>query len=111
LIFLDETSVKTDMARTHGRALRGERLIAAVPQGHRKTSSFIGCLSEDGMIAPYVLDGAANAELFIAYIEQVLIPALRRGDTVMMDNLPVHSPCRSQRNRNGWSQTLVLATV
>ena len=90
MIFLDETSVKTDMARTHGRAPLGERLIAAVPQGHRKTSSFIGCLSEDGMIAPYVLDGAVNAELFIAYIEQVLVPALRRHDTVIMDNLPVH---------------------
>jgi transposase len=90
LIFLDETSVKTNMARTHGRAPIGERLVAAVPHGHRKTSSFIGCLSEDGMIAPYVLDGAVNAELFIAYIEQVLVPTLRVDDIVIMDNLPVH---------------------
>lgn len=78
------------MARTHGRAPLGERLVAAVPHGHRKTSSFIGCVSEDGMIAPYVLDGAVNAELFIAYIEQVLVPSLRADDIVIMDNLPVH---------------------
>ena len=90
LIFLDETSVKTNMTRTHGRALLGERLVAAVPHGHRKTSSFIGCLSEEGMIAPYVLDGAVNAELFVAYIEQVLVPTLRSNDIVIMDNLPVH---------------------
>jgi transposase len=90
LIFLDETSVKTNMARTHGRAPIGERLVAAVPHGHRKTSSFIGGLSEDGMIAPYVLDGAVNADLFIAYIEQVLVPTLRVDDIVIMDNLPVH---------------------
>lgn len=78
------------MARTHGRAPLGERLVAAVPHGHRKTSSFIGCLSEEGMIAPYVLDGAVNAELFTAYIEQVLVPTLRTKDIVIMDNLPVH---------------------
>src|SRR3954462_11972486 len=90
LIFLDETSVKTNMVRTHGRAPVGERLVASVPHGHRKTSSFIGCVSEDGMIAPYVLDGAVNAELFIAYIEQILVPTLRVDDIVIMDNLPVH---------------------
>ena len=67
-----------------------ERLVAAVSHGHRKTSSFIGCLSEEGMIAPYVLDGAVNAELFVAYIEQVLVPTLRSNDIVIMDNLPVH---------------------
>src|SRR3954466_15903624 len=90
LIFLDETSVKTNMVRTHGWARIGERLAASVPHGHRKTSSFIGCLSEDGMIAPYVLDGAVNAELFVAYVEQVLVPTLQLDDIVMMDNLPVH---------------------
>ena len=90
LIFLDETSVKTNMVRTHGWAPMGERLVASVPHGHRKTSSFIGCLTEDGMIAPYVLDGAVNAELFVAYVEQVLVPTLQLDDIVMMDNLPVH---------------------
>lgn len=78
------------MTRTHGRAPLGERLVASVPHGHRKTSSFIGCLSEDGMIAPYVLDGAVNAELFTAYVEQILVPVLQPDDIVIMDNLPVH---------------------
>ena len=90
MIFLDETSVKTNMDRTHGRSPLGERLVAPVPHGHRKTSSFIGCLSEEGMIAPYVLDGAVNAELFVAYIEQILVPTPRVDDIVIMDNLPVH---------------------
>jgi len=90
LIFLDETSVKTNMVRTQGRAPIGERLVASVPHGHRKTSSFIGCLSQDGMIAPYVLDGAVNGELFVAYVEQVLVPTLQSDDIVIMDNLPVH---------------------
>lgn len=68
----------------------GKRLVASVPHGHRKTSSFIGCLSKDAMIAPCVFDGAVNAELFTAYIEQVLVPMLRVDDIVIMDNLPVH---------------------
>ena len=90
MIFLDETSVKTNMVRTHGRAPIGERLVASVPHGHRKTSSFIGCLTEGGLIASYVLDGAVNAELFVAYVEQVLVPTLQLNDIVIMDNLPVH---------------------
>lgn len=78
------------MTRAYGRAPRGERLVAGVPHGHRKTSTFIGCLREDGIIAPYVLDGAVNSELFVAYVEQELAPVLTRGDVVVMDNLPVH---------------------
>jgi len=65
-------------------------LVASVPHGHHKTSTFIGCLYEGGMIAPYVLDGAVNAELFVAYVEQQLATALRPEDVVVMDNLPVH---------------------
>jgi len=90
LFFLDETSVKTNMGREYGRAPRGERLVASVPHGHRKTSTFIGCLHEGGMAAPYVLDGAVNGELFVAYIEQQAVPSLARGDVLIMDNLPVH---------------------
>ncbi len=78
------------MVREYGRAPRGERLVASVPHGHRKTSTFIGCLHQGGMVAPYVLDGAANGELFVAYIEQQVVPSLARGDVLIMDNLPVH---------------------
>jgi transposase len=78
------------MARLRGRALKGERCRAAVPHGHWKTTTFTGALRVDGMTAPMVLDGPMNAIAFQAYIEQVLVPTLHRGDTVIMDNLPAH---------------------
>ncbi len=78
------------MARTHGRAPRGQRLRAAVPHGHWKTTTFVAGLRNSGMIAPMVLDGPINGELFEAYVEQVLVPDLRPGDIVIMDNLGSH---------------------
>ena len=78
------------MARLRGRALKGERCRAAVPHGHWKTTTFDGALRLHGMIAPMVLDGPMNRVAFQAYIEQVLMPTLCRGDTVIMDNLPDH---------------------
>ena len=96
------------MARTHGRSPQGARLVASVPHGHRKTSSFIGCLSQSGMIAPYVLDGAVNAELFTAYIQQVLVPTLQPGDIVIMDNLPVHKVTALRRAIEAQSPQLLI---
>jgi transposase len=90
IVFIDETATKTNMARTHGYAPRGKRLIAAVPHGHRKTSTFISALRHDGMTAPCVFDGPMNGEMFLAYVIQILVPTLARGDTVIMDNLSVH---------------------
>lgn len=90
LVFIDETWAKTNMARTHGRAPRGERLRAAIPHGHWQTTTFVAGLRNSGMIAPMVLDGPINGELFEAYVEQVLIPDLRPGDIVVMDNLGSH---------------------
>ena len=78
------------MARLRGRAPKGERCRAAVPHGHWKTTTFTGALRVNGMTAPMVLDGPMNRVAFQAYIEQVLVPTLRRGDTVIMDNLPAH---------------------
>lgn len=78
------------MVRLRGRAKRGQRLIDRTPFGHWKTSTFVGALRHDGVIAPGVFDGAINGELFLAWIEQVLLPALRPGDTVVMDNLSSH---------------------
>jgi transposase len=78
------------MARTHGRAPRGERLRAAIPHGHWKTTTFVAGLRNSGMVAPMVLDGPINGELFEAYVDQVLVPDLRPGDTVIMDNLGSH---------------------
>ena len=78
------------MARLRGRALKGERCRAAVPHGHWKTTTFTGALRLSGMTAPMVLDGPMNRAAFQAYIEQVLVPTLHRGDTVILDNLPAH---------------------
>ncbi len=94
------------MVREYGRAPRGERLVASVPHGHRKTSTFIGCLHEGGMVAPYVLDGAVNGELFVAYIEQQVVPSLTRGDVLIMDNLPVHKAAGVRQEVAGFVETL-----
>jgi transposase len=85
------------MARLRGRALKGDRCRAAVPHGHWKTTTFTGALRVDGMTAPMVLDGPMNRVAFQAYIEQVLVPTLRQGDTVIMDNLPAHKGTEVRR--------------
>jgi transposase len=90
LVFIDETWVKTNMTRRYGRAKCGHRLVAAVPHGHWKTTTFVGALRCDGLTAPLAIDGAINGELFLAYVEQVLVPTLKRGDIVIMDNLRAH---------------------
>lgn len=90
LVFIDETGLNTKMARLRGRSLRGERCHAAIPHGHWKTTTFTGALRLTGMTAPMVLDGAMNGAAFLAYVEQVLAPALSPGDIVIMDNLPAH---------------------
>ena len=78
------------MARLRGRAPRGRRCRASVPHGHWKTTTFVGALRLGGMTAPWVLDGPMNGEAFLVYVQQVLVPTLRPGDIVVMDNLPAH---------------------
>jgi transposase len=90
LVFIDETWTATNMARTHGRSARGERLRMGVPHGHRKTTTFVAGLRLDGMVAPMVLDGPINGDWFEAYVAKVLAPTLRPGDVVIMDNLSSH---------------------
>ena len=90
LIFIDETGASTKMARLRGRAPRGQRCRASLPHGHWKTTTFTAGLRLTGMVAPTVLDGAMNGPAFKAYVEQVLVPELKPGDIVVMDNLPAH---------------------
>jgi transposase len=90
LVFVDETWATTNMTRRHGRAPRGQRLVASVPHGHWQTSTFVAGLRQDGLTAPCVLDGAVNGHSFRAWIEQVLAPTLAQGDIVVMDNLSSH---------------------
>lgn len=78
------------MARRHGRCPRGQRLVSAVPHGHWNTTTFIGALRQDGITAPCVFEGPINGEAFRAYVQQCLVPALRPGDVVIMDNLGSH---------------------
>jgi transposase len=78
------------MARRYGRALRGQRVIAAVPHGHWKTSTFVAALRTSALTAPLVIDGAMNGAVFLAYVEQILAPTLSPGDIVIMDNLASH---------------------
>jgi len=90
LIFIDETGASTKMARIRGRAKRGERCRAAIPHGHWKTTTITAGLRINGLAAPMVLDGPMNGDAFLAYVQQVLVPELKPGDTVIMDNLPAH---------------------
>jgi transposase len=90
LVFIDETGAKTNMTRTRGRCLRNKRLVAKVPHGRWKTLTFIAALRADRVTAPFVVDGAMNARNFLAYVKKVLVPALRPGDVVIMDNLRSH---------------------
>ena len=81
------------MVRLYGRCEAGRRLVDAAPHGHWNTSTFIAGLRDDGLTAPCVFSGAVDGEMFVAYIEQVLVPTLTRGDIVIMDNLPAHKVC------------------
>ena len=78
------------MVRHYGRSPRGERLVASVPHGHWKTLTLVAALRINGLTAPYVIDGALDGPSFLAYVEQVLVPTLRKGDIVFMDNLSTH---------------------
>lgn len=90
LVFIDETWATTNMARSRGRSPRGQRCVAAVPHGHWKTTTFVGGLRQDGLIAPMVTDGPMDGAMFLAYTRQFLVPALRPGDIVILDNLSSH---------------------
>jgi transposase len=90
LVFIDETAVTTKMVRHYGRAPRGERLVASVPHGHWKTLTVVAALRIDGLTAPTVIDGPMDGPSFLAYIEQVLAPTLRKNDIVFMDNVRTH---------------------
>ena len=90
LVFIDETGAATDMARRYGRCPRGQRLVSSVPWGHWKTTTFVAALRVGEIAAPCVFDGPMDGASFRAYVEQFVVPILRQGDIVVMDNLPSH---------------------
>jgi hypothetical protein len=88
-VFIDETAANIKMVRLSGRCLRGDRLVGHVPYGHRKTITFVAGLRRNGMTAP-CMDGCMTGKTFLAYVEQCLVPTLKRNDIVVIDNLPAH---------------------
>jgi transposase len=90
LVFIDETGASTNMARRYGRCPKGQRLLCKEPWGHWKTITFTGALRLSGMTAPMMLDGPMDGDAFRVYIADFLVPTLKRGDIVIMDNLPSH---------------------
>lgn len=82
--------MKTNLTRTRGRAIRGQRIVEAVPHGHWKTTTFMAALRASGLTAPLVADGAINGELFLGCVRQQLVATLSPGDIVVMDNLSAH---------------------
>jgi transposase len=90
LVFIDETWTKTNMAALRGWCPRGERLKAKAPYGHWNTMTFLAALRHDRIDAPWLIDGPINGERFLLYVEAVLVPSLKAGDIVIMDNLGSH---------------------
>jgi transposase len=107
LVFIDETSVASNITRLYGRAPRGKRLVQKVLHGNWKITTFIATLRHDRVTAPFVLEGAMNGETFRAYVEQVLAPTLRRGDIVFMDNVLVYKVAGVQEAIEGRGAILV----
>jgi putative transposase len=106
---IDETWTKTNMAPLRGWAPRGQRLKAKVPHGRWKTMTFLAALRCDRVEAPWLLDGPINGERFRIYVEKILVPTLRPGDIVVMDNLGSHKGKAVRRAiRNAGAKLLFL---
>ncbi len=105
IVFIDETGLTTKMARPRGRCHKGQRLVASIPHGHWKTLTFIAGLRADGLVAPWVIEGAMNGDAFQTYIETQLAPTLRKGDVVVLDNLSAHKREKAKKavqKRGAW---------
>ena len=105
LVFIDETSVKTNMTPLRGRSARGQRLRADVPFGKWRTQTFVAGLRCDELVAPWIIEGAMDGAAFDTYVRTQLAPALKPGDVVILDNLNVHKSPRAAKalaERGAW---------
>ena len=100
MIVLDETAFTTNMHTACGYALMGECLTVLEPHGHRNTTTFVGALTPEGMIAPLVIDGPMNSLVFESYITNTLAKEVRTGDFLIMDNLSAHKTAAVQEGLN-----------
>lgn len=96
LVFLDESGAKTNMTRLRGRALEGQRLVDTAPHGHWYTTTIIGAVRLDGSTACMAVEGATDKDVFREYVRCVLVPTLRKGDIVVLDNLSAHKDQQTQ---------------
>jgi hypothetical protein len=94
LVFVDESGAHTKMTRLRGRALGGQRLWARIPHGRYQTSTLISGIRLEGPCAPWLFEGPMNGEMFLAWVTQGLVPALRPGEVVILDNLVLHALVR-----------------
>src|SRR5262249_47927235 len=90
LVFIDETWTKTNMAPLRGWAPCGQRLPGKAPHGRWKTMTFLAALRHDRISAPWLIDGPIDGQSFLQYVEEVLVPTLKPGDIVIIDNLGSH---------------------
>jgi transposase len=100
LVFVDESGAATNMARTHGRAPQGERVVDKVPKGHWHITTMIGAIGITGVMAGLIFEGATDTEAFVTFIEEILIHKLQPGQIVIMDNLSSHKSARVERAIN-----------
>jgi transposase len=92
LVFLDEFGASTQMTRSHALAPIGERAVCRVPHGHWKMISTIAAMGTEGMVAAASFDGATDTETFLVFVKDELVPQLKAGQVVVLDNLPAHKP-------------------
>ncbi|MDD9746786.1 MULTISPECIES: IS630 family transposase [Marinovum] len=105
VVFIDETAVKTNLTRLRGRAKRGERLTMDAPFGSWGTQTLIAGLTQDALIAPWVIKGAMDGPAFAAYVEKVLVPELEPGTVVILDNFATHknaAAAKAMRDAGCW---------
>lgn len=96
LVFLDETSTPTDLTPAHGRAPRGQRVVGRIPQRRWRTVTLLATLTPQGFGPSFQFEGALDRAIFTAYVERILVPALRPGQIVILDNLSVHKSARAR---------------
>ena len=90
MVFIDETGLNTKLTRLYGRSPRSERCVSALPHGHWQSSTFLAALRHDQITAPFLIDGPVAAQVFLVYLQQVLLPGLKPGDILILDNLATH---------------------
>lgn len=97
LVFLDEFGAATNMTRARARGPRGKRIVAKTPHGHWKVLSTVAAMTIGGVVTACTFDAAIDTEMFLAFVESFLVPTLRPGQVVVLDNLPAHKSPRIDR--------------